>query len=158
MNADKASVSSGRSFRSSERSFREELDNASVSSGAAKRATTSQRTKLNSNLNRNHSMDSTSYNIPENATLKEEVGGTETDTSSEKDLTPKHTEFNVNRNDEVIKKSILEINLKEEKSELMSKSDLNDKTLSLNKNRSKTAILRNLFFSQNDNSGNNSNS
>uniref|UniRef100_U5EF97 RBR-type E3 ubiquitin transferase n=1 Tax=Corethrella appendiculata TaxID=1370023 RepID=U5EF97_9DIPT len=74
--ADKTSLSSGRSFRSSERSSREDMDANSVSSSSHnKRINFGQRIpKLNSSQHRNLSIDSNtgSYNIPENVSLEQE--------------------------------------------------------------------------------------
>lgn len=75
--AEKASLGSGRSFRSSERSFRDDNDSTSLSSLSHKRISlVHQRlpTKLNNSLHRNLSTDSCnndcSTNIPENINLE----------------------------------------------------------------------------------------
>uniref|UniRef100_A0A182MC76 RBR-type E3 ubiquitin transferase n=1 Tax=Anopheles culicifacies TaxID=139723 RepID=A0A182MC76_9DIPT len=73
--ADKASLGSGRSFRSSERSFRDDFDSTSVSSAHKRINFGKLIPKLSSSQHRNLSVDSTtgSYNIPENVSLEQEL-------------------------------------------------------------------------------------
>uniref|UniRef100_A0A2M4A874 RBR-type E3 ubiquitin transferase n=1 Tax=Anopheles triannulatus TaxID=58253 RepID=A0A2M4A874_9DIPT len=72
--ADKASLGSGRSFRSSERSFRDDFDSTSVSSAHKRINFGKLIPKLGSGQHRNLSVDSAtgSYNIPENVSLEQE--------------------------------------------------------------------------------------
>ena len=78
--ADKASLGSGRSFRSSERSFRDDFDSTSVSSAHKRINFGKLIPKLNSSQHRNLSVDSAtgSYNIPENVSLEQELEQEET--------------------------------------------------------------------------------
>uniref|UniRef100_A0A182TBD1 E3 ubiquitin-protein ligase RNF19A n=1 Tax=Anopheles maculatus TaxID=74869 RepID=A0A182TBD1_9DIPT len=78
--ADKASLGSGRSFRSSERSFRDDFDSTSVSSAHKRINFGKLIPKLSSSQHRNLSIDSTtgSYNIPENVSLEQELEQEET--------------------------------------------------------------------------------
>ncbi|XP_052888150.1 E3 ubiquitin-protein ligase RNF19A-like isoform X1 [Anopheles moucheti] len=78
--ADKASLGSGRSFRSSERSFRDDFDSTSVSSAHKRINFGKLIPKLSSSQHRNLSVDSTtgSYNIPENVSLEQELEQEET--------------------------------------------------------------------------------
>uniref|UniRef100_A0AAG5CRA4 RBR-type E3 ubiquitin transferase n=1 Tax=Anopheles atroparvus TaxID=41427 RepID=A0AAG5CRA4_ANOAO len=73
--ADKASLGSGRSFRSSERSFRDDFDSTSVSSAHKRINFGKLIPKLSSAQHRNLSVDSAtgSYNIPENVSLEQEL-------------------------------------------------------------------------------------
>ncbi|XP_053679877.1 E3 ubiquitin-protein ligase RNF19A-like [Anopheles nili] len=73
--ADKASLGSGRSFRSSERSFRDDFDSTSVSSAHKRINFGKLIPKLSSSQHRNLSVDSAtgSYNIPENVSLEQEL-------------------------------------------------------------------------------------
>lgn len=73
--ADKASLGSGRSFRSSERSFRDDFDSTSVSSAHKRINFGKLIPKLSSGQHRNLSVDSAtgSYNIPENVSLEQEL-------------------------------------------------------------------------------------
>ncbi|XP_052869472.1 E3 ubiquitin-protein ligase RNF19B-like isoform X2 [Anopheles cruzii] len=78
--ADKASLGSGRSFRSSERSFRDDFDSTSVSSAHKRINFGKLIPKLGSGQHRNLSVDSAtgSYNIPENVSLEQELEQEET--------------------------------------------------------------------------------
>ncbi|XP_058061380.1 E3 ubiquitin-protein ligase RNF19B-like isoform X2 [Anopheles bellator] len=77
---DKASLGSGRSFRSSERSFRDDFDSTSVSSAHKRINFGKLIPKLGSGQHRNLSVDSAtgSYNIPENVSLEQELEQEET--------------------------------------------------------------------------------
>uniref|UniRef100_A0A182TGH4 Uncharacterized protein n=1 Tax=Anopheles melas TaxID=34690 RepID=A0A182TGH4_9DIPT len=95
--ADKASLGSGRSFRSSERSFRDDFDSTSVSSAHKRINFGKLIPKLNSSQHRNLSVDSAtgSYNIPENVSLEQELEQEETTaaqqhTASSKSSTATH--------------------------------------------------------------------
>ncbi|XP_035901897.1 E3 ubiquitin-protein ligase RNF19B-like isoform X2 [Anopheles stephensi] len=83
--ADKASLGSGRSFRSSERSFRDDFDSTSVSSAHKRINFGKLIPKLSSSQHRNLSIDSTtgSYNIPENVSLEQELEQEETPASGQ---------------------------------------------------------------------------
>lgn len=140
LGADKLSVDSGRSMRSSERSFRDELDSSSLSSGH-KRMTFSQR-KLTNSQNRNLSVDSNTGSnnyIPENVSLEveeEEEGSNEATIS----VTFEHD----------IDKGAS--SSKGKSTEAGSSAPKTDKS-NVKRSATKTAILRNLFFFQNENGG-----
>uniref|UniRef100_A0A1L8DSS0 RBR-type E3 ubiquitin transferase n=1 Tax=Nyssomyia neivai TaxID=330878 RepID=A0A1L8DSS0_9DIPT len=133
LGADKLSVDSGRSMRSSERSFRDELDSSSLSSGH-KRMTFSQR-KLTNSQHRNLSVDSNTGSnnyIPENVSLEVEEA-------------------------EEANEPTISVTFGDDDGASSSKGKAPDapKGDKSNTKRSatKTAILRNLFFFQNENGG-----
>lgn len=145
--ADKASVGSSRSFRSSERSFRDEMD--SNSSCGAKRLAFGQRMpKLNASTHRTLSLDSNSgsNNIPENVSLEQQA-----EEEDKENVNMKSCSTSLVVGDSVGNKNTSfssSIIFKHE-------SPIKDPE----KNPSKAAILRNLFFALSDSAssaGNNS--
>lgn len=153
---DKSSLCSGRSFRSSERSYRDDIDSTSLSSTTHKRMNLIQRIPKLNNQHRNLSLDSNngSCNIPENVSLEQES------------MTPSPLLLNYDNEQLKVINSVLkettETNQFENSSEESigtesirqmireEKNSINDDT----KNMSKTTILRNLFFFQNEGGSN----
>lgn len=132
-NADKSSLGSGRSFRSSERSFRDDADSSSMSSSFQKKII--QRIpKLNNTQHRNLSLDSNNdVNISEK--LEDELSISD----REKPFTNATTTTTINLD-----------NLAEKTQDNQHGGVVGSPTSSSksNRNLSKTKILRNLFFSQ----------
>lgn len=130
-NADKSSLGSGRSFRSSERSFRDDADSSSMSSSFQKKII--QRIpKLNNSQHRNLSLDSNNdVNISEK--LEDELSMSD----REKPFTNATPTINLD-------------NLTEKTQDNQHGGVVGSPTTSSksNRNLSKTKILRNLFFSQ----------
>ncbi|XP_055692544.1 E3 ubiquitin-protein ligase RNF19B-like [Lutzomyia longipalpis] len=141
LGADKLSVDSGRSMRSSERSFRDELDSSSLSSGH-KRMTFSQR-KLTNSQHRNLSVDSNTGSnnyIPENVSLEVEE------------------EEETNRADEptisvTFENGVVDDGASSSKGKGHDVGSAKQDKSNAKRSATKTAILRNLFFFQNENGG-----
>lgn len=134
--ADKASVGSSRSFRSSERSYREDVDqNNSASTGKRLALFNSRHAKLNAATHRTLSLDSNtgSNNIPENVSLEQQAEEEDQAALSVPDI-PIHDE--------------------EATPPTITKTVDSSPSKSPTKNSTRTSILRNLFFAQKDNHNN----
>lgn len=153
--ADKSSLGSGRSFRSSERSYRDDIDSTSLSSSTHKRMNLIQRIPKLNNQHRNLSLDSNngSCNIPENVSLEQEsmtpsplLLNYENEQLKIVNSGLKEVETNKfeNSSEESVGTESIRQMIREEK------SSISDDT----KNMSKTTILRNLFFFQNEGGSN----
>ncbi|GAB0088819.1 metal ion binding [Sergentomyia squamirostris] len=144
LGADKLSVDSGRSMRSSERSFRDELDSSSLSSGH-KRMTFSQR-KLTNSQHRNLSVDSNTGSnnyIPENVSLEVEEEDEEQEEHNGGISVTLHGDEGASSSSAAAAEKAQEAGAASSKAE---KSNVK-------RSATKTAILRNLFFFQNENGG-----